>query len=284
MLNRCGTIEGEATIARTGEETFYLVTGAPSEQRVWDWLTLHCGVALTDAKIVNRSDDIGILTLAGSRARDVLGHCTDDDLSNEAFRWLRAREITVAGVPCLALRLSFTGELAWELHAPNDRLGALWDALWTAGQSHDIAAFGSKAVDWLRIEKFYRGGHELANDASHKDLDLMRFADLSKSFVGKDAMLAREPRSKIVLLEVADQSVDPLGGEAVYCNGALAGSVTSVGHSPTTGKNLVIAFLKENALTADACLEVSILGERIPAVVLTDAPYDAENERLRGVA
>lgn len=282
LLNRRGTVEGEATVVRTGADTFYLVTGAPSEQRVWDWLTLHCGVAMTDAEIVNRSEDIGILTLAGPRSRDVLSACTDDDVSNEAFPWLRARNATVAGIPCLVLRLSFTGELAWELHAANAELGGLWDALWGAGQTHDIAAFGSKAMDWLRLEKFYRGGHELANDASHKDLDLMRFAHLSKPFVGKEAMLAREPRSRIALLEIADQSADPLGGEAVYLNDARVGSVTSAGHSPTTGKNLAIAFLKEVARTPGTELELSVFGGRIPAVVLADAPYDSSNTRLRG--
>ena len=192
MLNRRGTIEGEATVARIGDDTFYMVTGAPSERRVWDWLTLHCGVTMDEVSLVNRTDELGILTLAGPRARDVLGACCDADLSGAAFRWLQARDIEVGGVPCRALRLSFTGELAWELHASNERLGDLWDALWAAGQAHGIGAFGSKALDCLRLEKFYRGGGELANDASHADVDQMRFASMDKEFVGKAAMLARQ--------------------------------------------------------------------------------------------
>ena len=129
----------------------------------------------------------------------MLGACTDDDVSNDAFRWLQARLIDVAGIPCCALRLSFTGELAFELYAPNAQLGELWDAFWAAGEAHGIGAFGSKALDSLRLEKFYRGGHELSNDASHKDVDQMRFARLDKEFVGKDAMLAREPNSNHAL-------------------------------------------------------------------------------------
>ncbi|MCG8450272.1 MAG: hypothetical protein MI725_11945, partial [Pirellulales bacterium] len=122
LLNRQGTIESEATIVKTGRERFYLVTGAPSERRVWDWLTLHCGLAITDVELVNRTDEIGILTLAGPQAGVVLSACTEDDLGNDSFPWLQARDIAVAGVPCRALRLSFTGDLAWELHAANDRL------------------------------------------------------------------------------------------------------------------------------------------------------------------
>ncbi|MGI9407329.1 MAG: GcvT family protein [Hyphomicrobiaceae bacterium] len=281
MLNRRGTIEGEATIARTGEDTFYLVTGAPSEQRVRDWLTLHCGVPVTDVSLTDTSGEIGILALAGPKARDVLEACTDDDVSNDTFPWLCAREITVGGIPCLALRLSFTGELAWELHAPNDRLGDLWDALWDAGQAHGIGAFGSRAVDWLRLEKFYRGGHELANDASHKDVEQMRFADLTRDFVGKDALLARAPKSRIALLGLEPDGIDALGGEAVYRDGVRVGSVTSAGYGAAVGQSLAIAFLKEDARMPGTEVHISIFGEMVPAAVLDGAPHDPENKRLK---
>ncbi len=281
MLNRKGTIEGEATIARTGEDTFYLVTGAPSERRVWDWLSVQCDVPMGDTELVNRTDDIGILTLAGPRARDVLAACIDGDVSSGGFPWLRARELHVAGVPCLALRLSFTGELAWELHAPNERLGEIWDALWRAGEPHGIAAYGSKALDSLRLEKFYRGGHELANDASHKDVDQMRFARLDKEFVGKAAMLAREPQSTIALLSLEDGDTDCLIGEAVLLGGKPVGSVTSAGFGHMIGKSLAIAFLRQEARAPEARLEVSVLGSRVGARIMPGVPYDPGNERLK---
>ncbi|MCP5083437.1 MAG: FAD-dependent oxidoreductase [Alphaproteobacteria bacterium] len=281
MLNRRGTIEGEAVIVRTGENTFYLVTGAPSERRVWDWLTAHCGVPLDDVSMINRTDETGILALAGPKARDVLAVCTGDDVSNAAFPWLKARQLTVAGIQCLALRLSFTGELAFELHAPNDQLGDLWAALWQAGQTHGIAAFGSKSLDSLRLEKFYRGGHELANDASLKDVDLMRFTQAGRAFVGKEAMLARTPRSQISMLALEGEETDALVGEAIFMAGRLVGSVTSAAYGHTVGKSLAIGFLREEARAPGTQLQISILGAKVNAEVLPEAPHDPHNRRLK---
>jgi len=281
LLNSKGTIEGEATIARTGPERFYFVTGAPSERRVWDWLTLQCGVPMEGVTIINATGGIGILGLAGPKARDVLSACTQDDVSNRALRWLGCRELNVCGVPLHALRLSFSGELAYELHAPNDQLGTLWDALWDAGQAHDITAFGSKALDSLRLEKFYRGGHELANDASHKDVAQERFAATDKEFVGRDAMLARTPRNRIALLALEGEDTDALIGEAVFKGGQMVGSVTSAAYGHTVGRSLAIAFLAEDARTAGTALEISLLGKRVKATVLPDAPWDPGNERLK---
>lgn len=281
LLNKKGTIEGEATIARTGHDSFYFVTGAPSERRVWDWLTLHCGVPMERVTLTNATDEIGILGLAGPCARDVLQACTHDDVSSAALRWLGCVSLTVTGIPLLALRLSFSGELAYELHAPNDQLGRLWDALWAAGQTHNIAPFGSKALDSLRLEKFYRGGHELANDASHKDVLQERLAATDKDFVGREAMLTRNPNSRIALLALDGEDTDALIGEAVFKNGRMVGSVTSAGFGHSVGQSLAIAFLTEDARQEGTVLEVSILGARVKAKVLPNAPWDPDNDRLK---
>lgn len=281
LLNRKGTIEGEATIARTGPDSFYFVTGAPSERRVWDWLTIHCGVPRDGVTIEAVTDETGILCLAGPKARELLSVCTDDDISNEHLRWLGCVRLTVAGISLLAMRLSFTGELAFELHAPNARLGELWDILWQAGQSHGIAAFGSKALDSLRLEKFYRGGHELANDTSHSDVCQERFAATDKEFVGRDAMLAREPHSRIALIALDGEETDALIGEAVFHNDRLVGSITSAAYGHTVGKSLAIAFLKEEARAPGTKLTISLLGQRVGAQVLQGAIWDPRNTRLR---
>ncbi len=281
LLNRKGTIEGEATIARTGPDSFYFVTGAPSERRVWDWMTLQCSVPMDDVAMTNVTDEIGILALAGPKARDVLAVCTEDDVSNTTLRWLSCAPLTVSGIPLHALRLSFSGELAFELHAPNDQLGELWDTLWDAGQTHGIAPFGTKALDSLRLEKFYRGGHELANDASHKDVAQERFAATDKDFVGRDAMLARTPHSRIALLALEGEDADALIGEAVFKGREIVGSVTSAAYGHTVGQSLAIAFLTEGARQAGTALNVSILGQRVKATVLPGAPWDQNNDRLK---
>ena len=283
LLNERGTIEGEATVARLGQDRCWFVTGGPSERRVWDWLTIQQRGTET-IEIINRTDDIGILTVAGPKARHVLGACTTTDLSNAAFGWLKAREIIVAGIPVIALRLSFTGELAWELHAPNDRLGALWDALWTAGKAHGIRPFGSAAINSMRMEKAYRGGHELANDASPVHVDLMRFVKLDKPFVGRDAVAARFQRgetSAIAYLEVMISDVDPLGGEAVFKDGHKVGSLSSAAFGPISNKSLAFAFVKPGFAKAGTTLQVSILGVMRDAVVLAEPVLDPQNLRIR---
>jgi dimethylglycine dehydrogenase len=287
LLNRQGTIEGEATVARLGPERFWLVTGAPSEGRVWDWLAVHArgGEIVT---LANRSDDIGILTVAGPKARAVLGACTAShpgaDLSNAAFGWLQAREIEVAGIPVVALRLSFSGELAWELHAPNDQLGDLWDALWAAGRPHGLVPFGTKALDMLRIEKAYRGGHELTGDASPVHAGLMRLVRLDKDFIGRDAVARRAEAgegSALAYLDVEAGDSDVLGGEAVFRDGRLVGSVSSGTFGATTGKSLAFAFIAPAAAEPGTRLEVSILGDLRPATVLAEPVLDPENRRLK---
>lgn len=284
LLNGKGTIEGEATIARLGDNRFWFVTGGPSERRVWDWITLHQR-GEEDVQIRNRSDEYGILTIAGPRARDVLAACTGADLGNEAFGWLKAQEIIVAGVPAIALRLSFSGELAWELHAPNDRLTDLWDGLWKAGQRHGIVPFGSMALDMMRMEKAYRGGHELANDASPVHTGQMRFVKLDKNFVGRDAVAARAAKgetSVIAYLDIEpDGDADALGGEAVFFEGRLAGSISSAALGPTSGKCLAFAFLKPAAAKPATQLEVSILGKLRRATVLAAPVHDPANHRLK---
>ena len=283
LLNAQGTIEGEAVIVRIADDRFYFVTGAPSERRMWDWLSVH---QHGDEQVAfsNRTDEIGILVLAGPKARDVLSACTGDDISSPEFPWLTAKTITVGGLEVLALRLSFTGELAWELHISNANLAALWQQLWRAGQSFDIRAFGSFALNSLRMEKGYRGGHELANDATPLDAGLVRLVKFDKSFVGKLALERKihgDAVFQLALLALADNDIDLLGGEAVYANGEPAGSVCSAGYGHYENRNLLFTYLP-GELDLDTCeFQVLVLGELYEAVVLREAPYDPGNHRLR---
>ncbi|NOD64837.1 MULTISPECIES: FAD-dependent oxidoreductase [unclassified Ruegeria] len=286
LLNEQGTIEGEATIARLAEDRFWFVTGGPSERRVWDWITVHQRGS-EDVSIRNLSDDWGILTVAGPKAREVLAPLSDASLENADFGWLKAREMSVAGVNLIALRLSFSGELAWELHAPMDQLGTVWDAIWDAGQPHGMVPFGSKALEMMRMEKAYRGGHELANDASPVHTDQMRFVKFDKTFVGKEALakLAETGSSSVIAyLDIQMEGTDVLGGEAVYLNGEKVGSISSGGFGPVTGRNLAFAFVKPQVAKPGTELEVIVFGEMHKAKVLPDAVLDPQNLRLRDVA
>lgn len=283
LLNERGTIEGEATIVRLSSTHFWFITGAPSERRMWDWLTLHQRGSET-VEVCNRSDDIGILTLAGPKARDVLAACTEDDVSNAAFPWLTARQLRINDIQVLALRLSFTGDLAWELHADNAQLGSLWDRLWSAGQDHDIRAFGSFALDSLRMEKGYRGGHELTNDATPLDAGLSRLVKFDKLFVGRGALQAQArqgPNFQLALLALEDQDTDPLGGEAVFADGKQVGSVCSAAYGHHVDRPLLFSYLPASLNLAACELQVSLFGELRSASYLPAPPFDPDNTHIR---
>ena len=280
LLNERGTIEGEATIARLDKNRFYMLTGAPSQRRIWDWLSLHQRGS-ENIELADRTDELGVLTLAGPNARDVLSKLTDVDVSNQQFPWFTTREILISGVAVTAIRLSFTGELAFELHALNTQLDILWEAVWQAGQQYDIGVFGSKAMDSLRMEKFYRGGHELTSDVTPQQAGLIRFVKLDKDFVGKQALKNNSPGSQYVLLALGNAITECLMGEAVFINGKLAGSVTSAAYGHTIEQSLAIAFINIVELNELSKIEVSLLGERVEAAHLESVPYDPQNLRLK---
>jgi dimethylglycine dehydrogenase len=190
----------------------------------------------------------------------------------------------LGGTEVLAVRLSFTGDLAWELHAPNGTLGALWDLLYDVGKEYGVRPFGSFALNSLRLEKGYRGGSELTNDATPIDAGLARFVKLDKEFVGKPAILAQiqsGPVYRLVLLELIAADLDVLGGEPVLESDRVVGSVSSGGYGHFVRKNLALAYLNLAKFTSSGGLSVTILGERYRAVILEEVPFDPHNERLR---
>lgn len=290
LLNRRGTIEGEATITRTGEDRYWFVTGAPSQRRVWDLLTLRTGgdeppTAGHRFEIADRTDSFGVLTIAGPLARDVLAACTDADLSDGAFGWLTSSTITVAGVPVLAIRMSFTGRLAWELHIPDDRMATVWDELWRAGRALGMAAFGSAAMNVLRMEKAYRSAPELSNDVSPHEVDLLRMVKDEPDFVGRDALadrLAAPGRTRIAYVELHGIDHEPLGGEAVVYRDQVVGTLTSAAHSPTLSRTFCFVFVPPALTEPGTELELSLFGERVPMTVLPEPAFDPKNEVLRG--
>lgn len=287
LLNTRGTIEGEATIARTGDDHYWFVTGAPSQRRVWDLLTHQLGDASTDrdVELVDRTDEFGVLTVAGPLAREVLGASSDADFSDAAFAWLTASTITIAGVPVNAMRMSFTGRLAWELHVANDHLGVVWDAVWKAGQPHDMRAFGSAAIEVLRMEKAYRAAHEMSNDVSPYEIDLLRMVKDEPDFTGRAALSVRRsavPKSRVAYTELHRVDHEPLGGEAVLHDGRVVGSLTSAAHSPTLVRTFCFVFVPPALAEPGTELELSLFAERVPMTVLAEPAFDPNNDVLRG--
>ncbi len=281
-----GGIECEATVTRLGPGRFYLLSAAAAALHDLDWLTQH--VERDEAVTVRDvTGEYGVLVLAGPRARDLLGKLTDADLGSEAFPWMSAREIVVAGVPTRALRVSYVGELGWELHHPLDAMPALYEALLEAGAAHGIADFGTYAVNALRMEKAFRAwGAELTTEVTLLEAGMARFlARDDRPFLGREALCRAEragPRWRLAYLAVDAADADPLGNEPVYAGDRLVGITTSGAFGYTVGRSLAFAYVEPPAAAPGTRLAVQILGDRRPAVVLAAPAYDPDHARLRG--
>jgi len=285
MLNRNGFIEGEATVTRLGEERYYLLSGIVAEVRDEDWLTQHIEPG-EDVTVTNITEDYGNLVLAGPKSRDVLAKVTSADLSNEAFRWLTAQEIDIAGVTVRALRVNYVGELGWELHCPMGDMPTVYNAVMEAGEEFGIGHFGTYAVNAMRMEKAYKGwGSELTNEITPIEADIERFVKFDKDFIGKAGTEQRKQdgaQGKTVYLEVADGDNDAVGNEAVTApNGDVIGLTTSGGYGHRVGKSLAFAYVKPDYAEPGTEMTVWLLGEARSATVLGEPAFDAANERLR---
>ena len=283
MLNRAGRIELETTIVRMAEDKFYLVCAAFFEQRLLDHLNHN--LADENATITALSSDWSALSLNGPRARDVLQKCTDADLSNAGFRWLSAQEITVAGHSIWAFRMSYAGELGWEFHMPDAACPDVYNALWAAGEAHNIADYGSFAMNVMRMEKGFKGAGELTNEVTLAEADVLRFARSDKDYLGRDKTLNTDLPWICAYLEIEpDGKADGHGGEAVMLNGQVVGSTASVAYGPTVGKILAFAYIKPEAAKPDTALKVVIHGKPRAARVLGEAAYDPESLKPRSDA
>jgi dimethylglycine dehydrogenase len=284
ILNRAGTIEAEVTIARIRDDRFYVMCAAFWENRVRDLLA-QAVAGEEDVTVEVVSEAFGCLVLGGPKSRDVLRQTTQAPLDNESWPWLRAKEIEVAGATVRALRMSYQGELGWELHVPMAAMPQVYEALWSAGQAHGIANFGSYALNAMRLEKGFKGASELTNEVTLLEADVMRFVKLDKGeFVGRDATVksAEGPLRWIcAYLEVDAADADPHASETVFLDGQRVGQVSSGGYGFSVGKSLAFAYLDPQAAVPGTELEVMVLGERRPARVLAEPVYDPANERPR---
>ena len=284
-LTVAGGVASEFTVTKLEDDRFYLTCAAAAERHDEDLLRTRAA-AFGNVEIGNRTEEIGILGVMGPNSRTVLGALTDADLGDAAFPWLSAAEITVAGVAVRALRVSYVGELGWELHLPLGDMAPLHHAITEAGRRFDMRPFGAFAMNSMRLEKGYRAwGLDLSTERTPLEAGLgylVRFK--GRNFIGREEMLARRRRTdawRMTLLELEPrEDLDPFYAHIVLQDGRPVGIVTSgaVGHR--TGKSLALAYLRPEA-RADS-FHVEILGERITAQPLQAVPYDSDNAKLRG--
>ncbi|MFL5755387.1 MAG: FAD-dependent oxidoreductase [Chloroflexota bacterium] len=292
LLNSRGGIEADLTMTRVAPDRYLLVTGTASGQRDLGWLRKHEPGDGT-VRIADITSSRVCFGIWGPLARDLLGLVSPDDLSNDAFPYLTAREITIGPVSVLALRVTYVGELGWELYAPSEYGLTLWATIWAAGSSEaarddgepGITAGGYRAIDALRLEKGYRAwGSDITPDDTPYEAGLGFAVRLDKGdFLGRDALVrAREagPRKRLRCLVLDDFRSVCLGNEPVRIGGDVVGRVTSGGQGFAVGKSLAYAYLPP-AVAVGERGEVDVFGTWVGCEIVRDPVYDAAGERIR---
>ena len=285
FVNPNGRLEGETTIVRLAGDRFYLVYAAAREAAILNWLQEQ---AAADERVAfdNVSEARGVLMLAGPKSRAILAAATQTPLDNDAFRWLSAQHITVAGVADVrAMRVTYTGELGWELHVPMDGMATVYDALASAGAAHDMAHVGSATLNAMRMEKGYVSGQEITNEVTLAEANLLRFAR-KEGFQGAAASLAPPTKWVLALLRLDEPDgdaplADPLGSESVWAGARCVGSIASGGYGYGVGAYLAWAYVHPDSAAPGTTLEVMVLGARRPAEVVAEPVWDPANERPR---
>ena len=291
MLNARGGIECDLTVARLTEDRFYLVTGTGFATHDFDWILRHLPDGL-DAHLVDGTSAHAVLSLFGPEAREVLGAVTTDPIDDASFTFATCRRLRVAGAPLIALRVTYVGELGWELHVPVEFALTVYEALMRAGAPHGIANAGYRAIESLRLEKGYRAwGAEIGPDHSPLVAGLGWAAKLRKDipFLGREALLEQraKPLPRLLAGFLADPEAILLGRETIYRDGRRVGWLASGGFGYTLGRSIGYGYVRDPAgVDRDFVLagryELDVAGERVPAEVFLDPPYDPRGVRVRG--
>jgi 4-methylaminobutanoate oxidase (formaldehyde-forming) len=291
MLNAKGGIECDLTVARVAEDEYYIVTGTGFATHDFDWIRRSIPAG-SEAELTDVTSAYSTLELMGPRSREILQGLTSSDLSNAAFPFARAQRLTVAGAPALALRVTYVGELGWELHLPVEFAAAVYEALMKTGAAHGLANAGYRAIESLRLEKGYRAwGAEIGPDHSPLVAGLGRAVKLksNRPFQGREALEAQstKPLPRLLAGFAADPKVVLLGRETIYRDGRRVGWLACGGYGYTLGRSIGYGYVRdpENGVDRDVVLsgtyELEVATQRVPAQVFLDPLYDPAMKRIK---
>lgn len=293
LLNHHGMVKGEATVANLpasvrGPARVWYGSAAASEFHDMDWLRQHLHDG-EDVQIRSLTNEQTILVLAGPKSRDVLSACARGDWSATGFPWLSVREAFIGFAPATVMAVSFSGELAYEIHVPNASLYAAYRALRQAGAAFGLRLFGAHAVESMRMEKgFLHWKADLITEFDPYETGLERFVKMEKAdFVGKAALMAgaaNRPRRKLVTLRVEAEKAPARGGASLMQNDNVVGTITSGGWGHRTGMNLAYGFVLPELSEPGSRMQLDLCGDLVAAEVIATCPYDPEHARMRAEA
>ncbi len=291
LLNSRGGIECDLTVARLAEDLFYVVTGTGFRVHDGAWISDHVPAEL-DAVVKDVTEAYGTLSLMGPRSRDVLQAVTSDDCSNEGFPFARVREIAIAGHTVRALRITYCGELGWELHVPLETTGDVFDALMEAGKEHGVRPVGYRALEALRLEKGYRAwSSDITPNDNPFEAGLSWAVKLKSEipFMGRAAAEQAAntvPKKLLAGFTVDNPDIVLLGRETILRNGEFAGYLTSGGYGYTVGKPIGYGYVRSpDGVTEDyvraGSYELVVAQEKVSAKVHLEPLYDPENLKVK---
>jgi len=291
LLNTRGGIEADLTVARIADDRFYVVTGTGFRTHDLAWIREHVPEG-ADVQIEDITEAYGTLSLMGPHARDVLEKVTQADVSNEAFPFGHVREIGIAGSTVRALRVTYVGELGWELHIPIDAIGEVFDALMQAGKTWDIRPIGYRALESLRLEKGYRawGSDITPNDTPQEaGLGWAVRKNSNTGFIGEAALkaIADKPLTKrFAGFVIDDPDAVLVGRETILRNGEPVGYLTSGGYGYTIGKSIGYGYVRNEAgvskeFLEDGAYELVIALDRVPAKIGLKPFFDPANTKVK---
>ena len=283
LCNERGGIECDLTMARTDSDSFYVVTGAAFGTHDMGWIRTNSpsdrSVTVTDLTSAR-----AVINLCGPLARTVLQAVSEDNFSNDSFRYLQAKWTTIGAAPVFAMRVSYTGELGWELHIPTEYAAHVYDVLRAAGEPFGIIDVGYRTIDSMRMEKGYLyWSTDITPDTTPWEAGLGWRVNLNKGdFIGRDALVAQKAAGveKRLCTFTLESMAYPVSGEAIIADGAVVGFTTSANFGHTIGKPIVFGYLPaEHADRTDFVVEV--YGEPIAATRRSGSLYDPEGNCVR---
>ncbi|MEO8330156.1 MAG: FAD-dependent oxidoreductase, partial [Candidatus Nanopelagicales bacterium] len=272
LLNARGGVEADVTITQLDAETFLVITGTAFGGHDRSWIHSH---APTDGSVVVRdvTNATVVFGLWGPRAREVLQPLTPQSLGNADLPFMQMRNTSVGSAPARLMRVTFVGELGWEIHAPVAYGRSLWDGLWESGRAHELRACGYKAIDSLRAEKGYRyWGSDVTPDQTPDEAGLAAFVHVDKPFMGRDALLAARARRDEHSMELACLAIDDprqvvLGNEPVRVGGKTVGRVTTGAPGYTVGRSIAFAYVPAASAAVGTAAQVLVFGNWVDAVI-----------------